>query len=191
VGGLVALFGSLAPGGAILKRSAADSRLFETEARAVVFQSLEDLAARIDDPGLDVTASDALVLKNAGPLGAPGMPEAGYLPIPRKLSRSGVKDMLRISDARMSGTAYGTVVLHVTPESAAGGPLGLVRHGDRIRVSVKERRLDLLVDDAELGRRRAALGGEPARPRRGYRKLFFDHVLQADQGCDFDFLRKA
>ena len=191
VGGLVALFGSLAPGGAILKRSAADARLFETEARAVVFESLEDLAARIDDPALDVAASDALVLKNAGPLGAPGMPEAGYLPIPRKLSRTGVKDMLRISDARMSGTAYGTVVLHVTPESAAGGPLALVRHGDRIRVSVKERRIDLLVDDAALGRRRAALPSGPTQPRRGYRKLFFDHVLQADEGCDFDFLRKA
>jgi dihydroxy-acid dehydratase len=188
VGGLVALFGSLAPGGAILKRSAADARLFETEVRAVVFESLDDLAARIDDPALDVTAADALVLKNAGPLGAPGMPEAGYLPIPRKLSRAGVKDMLRISDARMSGTAYGTVVLHVTPEAAAGGPLGLVRHGDRIRVSVKERRLDLLVDDAELARRRAAGANGAARPRRGYRKLFLDHVLQADQGCDFDFL---
>src|SRR5262249_43452271 len=188
VGGLVAVFGSLAPAGAILKRSAADSRLFETEARAVVFESLEDLARRIDDPALDVTASDALVLKNAGPLGAPGMPEAGYLPIPRKLSRAGVTDMLRISDARMSGTAYGTIVLHVTPEAAAGGPLGLVRHGDRIRLSVKERRLDLLVDEAELARRRAALA-DGARPRRGYRKLFLDHVLQADEGCDFDFLR--
>ena len=188
VGGLVAVFGSLAPGGAILKRSAADARLFETEARAVVFESLEDLARRIDDPALDVAASDALVLKNAGPLGAPGMPEAGYLPIPRKLSRTGVTDMLRISDARMSGTAYGTIVLHVTPEAAAGGPLELVRHGDRIRLSVKERRLDLLVDDAELGRRRA-VRVDGARPRRGYRKLFLDHVLQADEGCDFDFLR--
>ena len=188
VGGLVAVFGSLAPGGAILKRSAADARLFETEARAVVFESLEDLARRIDDPALDVTASDALVLKNAGPLGAPGMPEAGYLPIPRKLSRTGVTDMLRISDARMSGTAYGTIVLHVTPEAAAGGPLALVQHGDRIRLSVKERRLDLLVDDAELGRRRAGRV-DGTRPRRGYRKLFLDHVLQADEGCDFDFLR--
>jgi dihydroxy-acid dehydratase len=188
VGGLVAVFGSLAPGGAILKRSAADARLFETEARAVVFESLEDLARRIDDPALDVAASDALVLKNAGPLGAPGMPEAGYLPIPRKLSRAGVTDMLRISDARMSGTAYGTIVLHVTPEAAAGGPLELVRHGDRIRLSVKERRLDLLVDDAELGRRRA-VRVDGTRPRRGYRKLFLDHVLQADEGCDFDFLR--
>ena len=189
VGGLVAMFGSLAPGGAILKRSAADARLFETEARAVVFDSLEDLARRIDDPALDVTAADALVLKNAGPIGAPGMPEAGYLPIPRKLSRAGVTDMLRISDARMSGTAYGTIVLHVTPEAAAGGPLGLVRHGDRIRLSVKERRLDLLVDDAELGRRRA-VPANGTRPRRGYRKLFLDHVLQADEGCDFDFLRQ-
>jgi len=189
VGGLVAVFGSLAPGGAILKRSAADARLFETEARAVVFDSLEDLARRIDDPALDVTAADALVLKNAGPIGAPGMPEAGYLPIPRKLSRAGVTDMLRISDARMSGTAYGTIVLHVTPEAAAGGPLGLVRHGDRIRLSVKERRLDLLVDDAELGRRRT-VPANGTRPRRGYRKLFLDHVLQADEGCDFDFLRQ-
>jgi dihydroxy-acid dehydratase len=188
LGGLVALFGSLAPGGAILKRSAADARLFETETRAVVFESLEDLAQRIDDPALDVTASDALVLKNAGPRGAPGMPEAGYLPIPRKLSRAGVTDMLRISDARMSGTAYGTIVLHVTPEAAAGGPLGLVRHGDRIRLSVKERRLDLLVDDAEL-RRRPVARSDGARPPRGYRKLFLDHVLQADEGCDFDFLR--
>jgi len=154
----------------------------------VVFESLEDLAQRIDDPALDVTASDALVLKNAGPRGAPGMPEAGYLPIPRKLSRAGVTDMLRISDARMSGTAYGTIVLHVTPEAAAGGPLGLVRHGDRIRLSVKERRLDLLVDDAEL-RRRAVRRTDGTLPARGYRRLFLDHVLQADEGCDFDFLR--
>ena len=187
VGGLVALFGSLAPGGAILKRSAADARLFETEGRAVVFDSLEDLAARVDDPALDVTATDFLVLKNAGPRGAPGMPEAGYLPIPTKLSRAGVTDMVRISDARMSGTAFGTIVLHVTPEAAAGGPLALVRSGDRIRLSVKDRALDLLVDPAELARRR---GGEPAAPapRRGYRRLYADHVLQADAGCDFDFL---
>jgi dihydroxy-acid dehydratase len=187
VGGLVALFGSLAPGGAILKRSAADARLFESEGRAVVFDSLEDLAARIDDPALDVTPTDFLVLKNAGPRGAPGMPEAGYLPIPTKLSRAGVSDMVRISDARMSGTAFGTIVLHVTPEAAAGGPLAQVRSGDRIRMSVKERALDLLVDPAELARRR---NGEPpaAAPRRGYRRLYADHVLQADLGCDFDFL---
>ncbi len=187
VGGLVALFGSLAPAGAILKRSAADARLFETEGRAVVFDSLEDLAARIDDPALDVTPTDFLVLKNAGPKGAPGMPEAGYLPIPTKLSRAGVTDMIRISDARMSGTAFGTIVLHVTPEAAVGGPLAQVRSGDRIRLSVKERRLDLLVDLAELGRRAA---GPPApTPARGYQRLYAEHVLQADLGCDFDFLR--
>src|SRR5262247_3845752 len=187
VGGLVALFGSLAPRGAILKRSAADERLFEREGRAVVFASLEDLANRIDDPALDVTPADFLVLKNAGPKGAPGMPEAGYLPIPTKLARAGVTDMVRISDARMSGTAYGTIVLHVTPESADGGPLGLVKNGDRIKLSVKARRLDLLVDDAEL--RRRANGRRTAAPKRGYRRLYLDHVLQADLGCDFDFLR--
>ena len=187
VGGLVALFGSLAPGGAILKRSAADARLFETEARAVVFDSLEDLAARIDDPALDVTPADFLVLKNAGPKGAPGMPEAGYLPIPTKLSRAGVTDMVRISDARMSGTAYGTIVLHVTPEAAVGGPLAQVRSGDRIRLSVKERRLDLLVEPAELARRAGAATAPT--PARGYRRLYAEHVLQADHGCDFDFLR--
>jgi dihydroxy-acid dehydratase len=185
VGGLVALFGSLAPGGAILKRSAADARLFETEGRAVVFDSLEDLAARIDDPALDVTPADFLVLKNAGPKGAPGMPEAGYLPIPTKLSRAGVTDMVRISDARMSGTAFGTIVLHVTPEAAAGGPLARVRSGDRIRLSVKDRAIDLLVDPAELARRTSAGAAAPAR---GYRRLYADHVLQADAGCDFDFL---
>ncbi|HXH84891.1 MAG TPA: dihydroxy-acid dehydratase, partial [Candidatus Tectomicrobia bacterium] len=145
VGGLVALFGSLAPGGAILKRSATDARLLESEGRAVVFDSLDDLARRIDDPTLDVRPDDFLVLRNAGPRGAPGMPEAGYLPIPQKLSRAGVTDLVRISDARMSGTAYGTVVLHVTPEAAAGGPLARVRTGDRIRLSVRERRLDVLV----------------------------------------------
>ena len=186
-GGMVALFGSLAPRGAILKRSAADPRLFESEGRAVVFGSLEELSQRIDDPSLEVAPYDFLVLQNAGPLGGPGMPEAGYLPIPQKLSRAGVTDMVRISDARMSGTAYGTIVLHVTPEAAAGGPLGLVRTGDRIRLSVKRRALDLLVDDAEL-RRRAA--GRPARPEpgRGYRGLYLRHVLQADAGCDLDFL---
>ena len=188
VGGLVALFGSLAPRGAILKRSAADARLFEREARAVVFTSLEDLANRIDDPALDVTADDFLVLQNAGPRSPSGMPEAGYLPIPRKLAQAGVKDMVRISDARMSGTAYGTVVLHVSPDTASGGPLALVRNGDRIRLSVEQRRIELLVDDAELARRRAAFA-PPALPARGYRRLYADHVLQADEGADFDFLR--
>jgi dihydroxy-acid dehydratase len=187
-GGLVALFGSLAPRGAILKRSAADKNLFEQQARAVVFNSLEDLAARIDDPELDVNANDILVLQNAGPASGSGMPEAGYLPIPKKLAQQGVKDMLRISDARMSGTAYGTIVLHVAPEAALGGPIGLVRNGDRIRLSVKERRIDLLVDPKEL-ERRASDVKPPARIARGYAKLYQDHVLQADAGCDFDFLQ--
>ena len=191
VGGLVALFGSLAPGGAILKRSAADKNLFEKETRAVVFSSLEDLSARVDDPDLDIRADDIMVLQNAGPTSGSGMPEAGYLPIPRKLAQQGVKDMVRISDARMSGTAFGTIVLHVTPESAVGGPLALVRNGDRIRLSVQQRRVDLLVDDAELARRRAALPAAPPRAARGYAKLYADHVTQADAGCDFDFLQGA
>ncbi|HUC60868.1 MAG TPA: IlvD/Edd family dehydratase [Alphaproteobacteria bacterium] len=192
MGGLVALFGSLAPRGAILKRSAADPTLFEREGRAVVFTSLADLAARIDDPTLDVTKDDFLVLQNAGPTSGSGMPEAGYLPIPAKLARQGVKDMVRISDARMSGTAFGTIVLHVTPEAAAGGPLALVRSGDRIKLSVSERRLDFLVGEAELKTRRAAWEAEQksrTRPSRGYQKLYMDEVLQADQGCDFGFLR--
>jgi dihydroxy-acid dehydratase len=191
VGGLVALFGSLAPDGAILKRSAADPRLFETEGRAIVFSSLEDLAARVDDPALDVAPEDFLVLQNAGPQGGPGMPEAGYLPIPQKLLRAGVTDMVRISDARMSGTAFGTIVLHVTPEAAAGGPLGLARTGDRIRLSVRDRALELLVEPPELGRRRASGPPRPAPPARGYRRLYVEHVLQADTGCDFDFLRSS
>jgi dihydroxy-acid dehydratase len=190
-GGLVALFGSLAPKGAILKRSAADSRLFEREGRAVVFSSLDDLAARIDAPDLDVTPDDFLVLQNAGPKSGYAMPEAGYLPIPSKLARAGVKDMVRISDARMSGTAYGTIVLHVSPEAAIGGPLALVRSGDRIKLSVSGRRLDLLVDDAELARRRAAPQPAPVRAERGYARLYLESVLQAEAGCDFDFLRKS
>ena len=187
-GGLVALFGNLAPRGAILKRSAADPDLFEREGRAVVFDSLEDLASRIDDPALDVTRDDFLVLKNAGPRSASGMPEAGYLPIPKKLAQAGVKDMVRISDARMSGTAFGTVVLHVTPDAASGGTLALVRSGDRIRLSVKQRRLELGVGDDELARRRSSLVA-PIEPRRGYARLYAEHVTQADLGCDFDFLR--
>jgi dihydroxy-acid dehydratase len=187
VGGLVALFGSLAPQGAILKRAAADSRLFEREGRAVVFTSLDDLAQRIDDPDLDVTPDDFLVLQNAGPTSEAAMPEAGYLPIPAKLARKGVKDMVRLSDARMSGTAYGTVVLHVAPDAAAGGPLAKVRNGDRIRLSVAERKLDLLVEPAELARRPAPV---PPVPTRGYRRLYRQEILQADRGCDFDFLRQ-
>ncbi len=188
VGGLVALFGSLAPNGAILKRSAADASLFERQGRAVVFTSPSDLAARIDDPALDVEPGDFLVMQNAGPKSGYGMPEAGYLPLPAKLARSGVKDMVRISDARMSGTAYGTVVLHVSPDAAAGGPLALVRSGDRIRLSVHERRLDLEVSATELARRKSDWQPPPL-PRRGYQRLYAEHVLQAEHGCDFDFLR--
>jgi dihydroxy-acid dehydratase len=188
-GGLVALFGNLAPKGAILKRSAADAKLFEHEGRAVVFSSLADLAARMDDPALDVTPQDVLVLQNAGPHAPECMPEAGYLPIPKKLAQRGVKDMIRVSDARMSGTAFGTIVLHVTPDSASGGPLGLVCNGDRIRLSVKERRIDLKVEDAELKRRAAAVKPVQAKPERGYAKLYAQEILGADEGCDFAFLR--
>jgi dihydroxy-acid dehydratase len=189
-GGLVALFGSLAPNGAIIKRSAADPRLFEREGRAVVFSSLDDLAARIDTPDLDVTADDFLVLQNAGPKSGYAMPEAGYLPIPAKLARAGVKDMVRISDARMSGTAYGTIVLHVSPEAAIGGPLALARNGDRIALSVSGRRLDLLVDEAELAKRRSMHRPVTLNDMRGYARLYMQSVLQAEAGCDFDFLRK-
>jgi len=190
-GGLVALFGSLAPGGAILKRSAADSKLFEKKARAVVFSSLEDLADRIDDPELDVSEDDILVLQNAGPKSPSGMPEAGYLPIPKKLAAQGVKDMVRISDARMSGTAFGTIVLHVTLDAASGGPLALVRDGDMIELSVKERRIDLLVDEAELEKRRAGttLSARAPETLRGYDRLYAAEVLQADEGCDFAFMK--
>ncbi len=189
-GGLVALFGSLAPRGAILKRSAADKRNFEKEGRAVVFSSLEDLANRVDDPELDICEDDFMVLQNAGPRSASGMPEAGYLPIPRKLGARGVTDMVRISDARMSGTAFGTIVLHVVPESAVGGPLALVRSGDRIRLSVKQRRIDLLVDEEEMARRRAAWSPPtvPPEERRGYDRLYATEVTQADEGCDFSFM---
>ena len=188
-GGLVALFGNLAPRGAILKRSAADPKLFEVESRAVVFSSLEDLADRIDDPKLDVEPDDILVLQNAGPHSAAAMPEAGYLPIPKKLATKGVKDMVRVSDARMSGTAFGTIVLHVTPDSASGGPLGLVRNGDRIRLSVKGRSIELAVDEAELKRRAAAAKSSTEQPQRGYAKLYAQEILGADEGCDFAFLK--
>jgi dihydroxy-acid dehydratase len=189
-GGLVALFGSLAPNGAILKRSAADAQLFERTGRAIVFSSPADLAARIDDPALDVEPDDFLIMQNAGPKSGYGMPEAGYLPIPARLARAGVKDMVRISDARMSGTAYGTVVLHVSPEAAIGGPLALVQTGDRIRLSVRERSLDLEVDTAVLARRKAQWRASPLPPR-GYQRLYAERVLQAEDGCDFDFLRPA
>ncbi|KNZ32313.1 MAG: dihydroxy-acid dehydratase [Methylibium sp. NZG] len=189
-GGIAVLWGNLAPGGAIIKQSAADPALMEHEGRAVVFENLEDLAARIDSDDLDVTAQDVLVLKHIGPKGA-SMPEAGALPIPRKLARAGVKDMLRISDGRMSGTAFGTIVLHVTPEAAVGGPLAHVRNGDRIALSVKNRSITLQVTEAELARRaREQPVAEPS-AERGYRKLYLRSVTQANQGVDFDFLRAA
>jgi len=187
-GGLLALFGNIAPKGGILKRAAADERLFEHQGRAVVFKDLEDVATRIDDPNLDVTPDDVLVLQNAGPIGA-GMPEAGYLPIPQKLLRAGVKDMVRVSDARMSGTAFGTVVLHASPECAVGGPLGLVRSGDRIRLSVSKGTIDVLLSDEELKSRGS--GTTKPVPSRGYARLFAQSVLGPELGCDFDFLRKA
>ncbi|RYF17357.1 MAG: dihydroxy-acid dehydratase [Comamonadaceae bacterium] len=187
-GGIAVLRGNLAPGGAIIKQSAADPKLMEHEGRAVVFEGLQDLAERIDSDDLDVKADDILVLKNIGPKGAPGMPEAGYIPLPRKLARQGVKDMVRISDGRMSGTAFGTIVLHVTPESAIGGPLAHVRNGDRIRLSVNAREISLLVSDAELARRAREQPVAVPAAARGYRKLFLATVTQADQGVDFDFL---
>ena len=187
-GGIAVLWGNLAPGGALIKQSAADAALMEHEGRAVVFEDAADLAARIDDPQLDVSADDILVLKRIGPKGAPGMPEAGYLPIPLKLARAGVKDMLRISDGRMSGTAFGTIVLHVTPEAAVGGPLAYVQNGDRIRLSVAQRELTLQVSTEELAARAAAKPVVEPSAERGYRKLFLQTVTQADQGVDFDFL---
>jgi dihydroxy-acid dehydratase len=189
-GAMAVLHGNLAPRGAVIKHSAASPKLLQHTGRAVVFESVEDMTLRVDDPALDVTADDVLVLRNAGPKGAPGMPEAGYLPIPKKLAREGVKDMVRISDARMSGTAFGTIVLHITPESADGGPLALVKSGDQIRLDVAGRRIDLLVDEAELQKRRAAQP-KPATPgwaKRGYAHLFNETILQADEGCDFDFM---
>ena len=188
-GGLVALTGNLAPDGAILKRAAATPALFESEGRAVVFTGLEDLSNRIDDPDLDVRPDDVLVLQNAGPHAA-GMPEAGYLPIPKKLAKAGVKDMVRISDARMSGTAFGSIVLHIAPEAAVGGPLAAVRNGDRIRLSIAMKQINLLVDDAEI-RRRLADHRPPPAPARGYKSLYRRTVLQAPEGCDFDFLTQG
>jgi dihydroxy-acid dehydratase len=185
------LHGNLAPRGAVIKHAAASSKLLQHTGRAVVFESVEDMTLRVDDPDLDVKADDVLVLRNAGPKGAPGMPEAGYLPIPKKLGRAGVKDMVRISDARMSGTAFGTIVLHITPESAVGGPLALVRNGDLIKLDVEKRCIDLLVDEAELKQRQAALkpAATPEWAQRGYAHLFNETILQADEGCDFDFMR--
>jgi dihydroxy-acid dehydratase len=188
-GGLAVLYGSLAPAGALIKPTAASPELLTHRGRAVVFDDHDDLLRRIDAPDLDVRPDDVLVMRNTGPIGAPGMPEWGFLPLPKKLLRQGIRDMVRLSDARMSGTAFGTVVVHVTPESAAGGPLAAVRNGDIIELDVPNRRLDLLVTPDELARRLATRPQPPHHYRRGYGWLFAQHILQADQGCDFDFLR--
>ena len=188
-GGLAFLRGSLAPDGAFIKPAAASPELLTHRGRAVVFEDHEDMDRRIDDPDLDVRPDDVLVMRNAGPIGGPGMPEWGFLPLPRKLLERGVRDMVRLSDARMSGTAFGTVVVHVTPESAAGGPLAAVQDGDIIELEVPSRRLDLLVDDREVQRRLSENRRPKAHYARGYGWLYAQHILQADKGCDFDFLR--
>jgi dehydratase ilvD1 len=191
--GIWVLSGNLCPGGAVMKPSAAASELFTHRGRAVVFESVEDLHARIDDPALEVDAASVLVLKGCGPKGYPGMPEVGNMPLPRKLLEAGIKDMVRISDARMSGTAFGTVVLHVSPESAAGGPLAVVRNGDEILLDGPNRRLELLIDAQELKARLAQWQQhQPAsKYTRGYYRLYTEHVMQAERGCDLDFLAGA
>ncbi|MEO7651238.1 MAG: dihydroxy-acid dehydratase, partial [Bryobacteraceae bacterium] len=188
VGGTAILYGNLAPNGAVIKPSAADPRLLRHKGKAVVFRDVKDMDARIHRDDLDVTPDSVLVLQNAGPLGGPGMPEWGMLPIPQKLLPSGVRDMVRVSDARMSGTSYGTCVLHVSPESHIGGPLALVQDGDLIELDVPNRRLELLVSEEELATRRAAWRKPKPYYSRGYGALYAERVTQADQGCDFDFL---
>jgi dihydroxy-acid dehydratase len=190
-GATAILYGTLAPRGAVIKPSAADPRLLTHSGRAVVFSDYNDMAARIDDPDLEVTADSVLVLQGAGPIGGPGMPEWGQLPIPKKLLQAGVRDMVRISDARMSGTSYGACVLHVAPESAVGGPLALVRDGDLVSLNVPNRRIDLMVREEELARRRAEWTAPAPRYERGFGALYLKHITQADQGCDFDFLAGA
>lgn len=190
-GGTVILKGNLAPRGAVIKQTAASPHLLRHRGRAVVFEDYPDLQARVDDPALEVDENSVLVLKNGGPKGAPGMPEWGDMPIPAKLLKRDVRDVVRISDARMSGTAYGTVVLHVAPEAAVGGTLAVVRSGDEIELDVERRRIELLVPREEIERRRAAW--KPPAPcfERGYGKMFIEHILQAHEGCDFDFLRST
>lgn len=188
-GGLAVLYGSLAPAGAIIKPTAASPSLLTHRGRALVFANHEEMEQRIDDPNLDVHPDDVLIMRQGGPIGGPGMPEWGFLPLPKKLLQQGVRDMVRISDARMSGTAFGTVVVHATPESATGGPLAAVRTGDIIELDVPNRRLDVLVEPAEMQRRLATMPPPTPHYRRGYGWLFTQHILQADQGCDFDFLR--
>jgi dihydroxy-acid dehydratase len=187
--GLAVLRGSLAPNGAVIKRAAASPALYRHRGPALVFEDVHDVAARIDDPALDVGADSVLVLRNSGPQGGPGMPEWGAMPIPARLLKQGVTDMLRVSDARMSGTAFGTVVLHVSPESFIGGPLAAVRDGDPIVLDIEERKIDLDIPRAEIERRLSDLGTPPPRYRRGYGSMYLQHVLQADEGCDFDYLR--
>jgi dihydroxy-acid dehydratase len=188
-GGVAILRGSLAPRGAVIKTSAADPKLLQHTGPAVVFNDYNDMNARLDDPALAVTADSVLVLRQAGPQGGPGFPEWGMMPIPKKLLQQGVRDMVRVSDARMSGTSYGTCVLHVAPESHVGGPLALVRDGDLIRLDTAGRRLDLLVEEAELTRRRAAWAAPARRYQRGWTSLYLDQVGQADEGCDMEFLK--
>jgi dihydroxyacid dehydratase/phosphogluconate dehydratase len=188
---IAVLRGNLAPDGAVIKPSAASKHLLTHRGRAVVFDSHADLSAHIDDPDLDIDENSVLVLRGAGPVGAPGFPEWGALPIPKKLLAKGIRDMVRISDARMSGTHYGTCVLHIAPESHVGGPLALVRTGDEILLDVPNRRLEMLVSEVDLAKRKAAWIRPPARFGRGYGVIFQQHVTQADQGCDFDFLQSG
>jgi dihydroxy-acid dehydratase len=187
-GGTAILHGNLCPRGAVIKHSAMEPRFMRHTGPAIVFRDYDDLAARIDDPALNVDPNTVLVLQNAGPIGAPGMPEWGMLPIPRKLLERGVRDMLRISDARMSGTSYGACVLHVSPESATGGPLALVRDGDRITLDVQARALHLEVSETEMHARREQWRAREPHARRGFLSLFLEQVTQADEGCDFRFL---
>lgn len=188
-GGLVSLFGNICPKGAILKRSAADKKLFEKTGTAFVFEDIKEMTKKIDDPKLKITKNDILVLKNIGPKTIYGMPEAGYLPIPKKILKSGVKDMIRISDGRMSGTAFGTIILHVSPESAVGGPFSILKTGDKIKLSVKNKSLNVLLSKKELEKRLKNTKIKAPIIKRGYLKLYYDTVLQADEGCDFDFLK--
>ena len=189
-GGTVILYGNLAPNGAVIKQSAATKRLLKHTGRAVVFEDHDDFMTRHDDPDLDIDENCVMVLKNGGPTGAPGMPEYGNLPIPAKLLKQGVEDMVRISDARMSGTSYGTAVLHITPEAAVGGPLAIVQNGDQIELDVEKRKINLLVSDEETEQRLAAWKPRPRHYDRGYGRLYIEHTLQAHEGCDFDFLPK-
>jgi dihydroxy-acid dehydratase len=190
-GGTIILYGNLAPNGAVLKTSAATKRLMQHTGRAVVFEDHSDLMARLEDPDLDIDADSVMVLKNGGPIGAPGMPEYGNLPIPAKLLRQGVEDMVRISDSRMSGTSYGTVVLHISPESAIGGPLAIVQNGDPIELDVEQRKINLLLPAEEISKRLGLWKAREPHYDRGYGRLFLDTVLQAEEGCDFRFLRRS